>query len=301
MSEINLEEINDDNEGEVKYHESLPITYNTKRNCVYNLKPQLGFGDFLKGNTYRAGIIEMIGSIQFVLGSLLIANGVSRTNAQYPVVYISILHVFLFMFMISSTVPGSGGHLNPLISMACVFARVMSISKCIVYIVCQCIGATIAGFLARLMVGEDVALTAGIGQCSVGNYPTEVGLFSTFLVEFVFDFILLFVCYGMVLDPRQGEAAGPIFGPLAVSCIFCFNFVVSGLIRPTAGYGGAAMNPGRCLGPAIAMGNLDYMWVWWVPSFFAAMFHGFLYIMVPPYHANLYGKLDTKRKKEDQK
>jgi glycerol uptake facilitator-like aquaporin len=289
----------DDNE-EVRYHDSLPgLTYNTKKGILSNLMPTLGLEDFTKGNTYRAGLIELIGSIQFVLGSCLIANGVSRTGVAYPIVYIAILHIFLFMFMISSTIPGSGGHLNPLISMACVCARVMSISRCVVYVVCQVIGATIAGFLVRIMVGEDVAQTYGIGQCGLGNYVNEVGIIPAFLIEFVFDFILLFVCYGMVLDPKQGEVAGPIFGPLAVSLIFCFNFVVSGLIRPNAGYSGAAMNPSRCLGPALAMFNIDYMWVWWTAAQFAAVIHGALYILVPPYHANLYGKLETKRKKQE--
>jgi len=305
MTEINLEEMNtDDNDVEIKYHDTLPnLTYNTKKGVLSSLVPYLGLEDFTKGNTYRAGLIELIGSIQFVLGSCLIANGVARVPGVSPVmanVYSSILHIFLFMFMISSTIPGSGGHLNPLISMACVCARVMSISRCVVYVVCQVIGATIAGFLVRIMVGEDVAQVYGIGQCGLGNYVNEVGIGAAFLVEFVFDFILLFVCYGMVLDPRQGEVAGPIFGPLAVSLIFCFNFTVSGLIRPSAGYGGAAMNPGRCLGPAIAMWNIDYMWVWWTAAQFAAAAHGALYILVPPYHANLYGKLETKRKKQEQ-
>jgi len=112
--------------------------------------------------------------------------------------------------------------------------------------------------------------------------------------------MLLFVLYGMVIDPRQNETAGPIFGPLVVSFIFCFLFTVSGLIRPQSGYGGAAMNPARCLGPAVAIGNYNYIWVFWVPGLFAAMAHGILYILVPPYHANLYGKLDLKRKKLNQ-
>jgi glycerol uptake facilitator-like aquaporin len=217
----------------------------------------------------------------------------------FALVFMAILHVFLFMFMVSSTIPGSGGHLNPLISMACVFARIMPISKCIVYIVCQVTGATIAGFLARLMIGEDIAMVYGIGGCGLGNYGTELGTGAAFLVEFVFSFILLFVIYGMVLDPRQNETAGPILGPLVVSLIFCFNFTVSGLIRPTAGYGGAAMNPARCLGPAIAMGDLTDQWVFWIPNICAAILHGAIYILVPPYHETLYGKLETKRKKED--
>jgi len=81
---------------------------------------------------------------------------------------------------------------------------------------------------------------------------------------------------------------------------FCFLFVVSGLIRPSAGYGGAAMNPGRCLGPALAMWNIDNMWLYWTAAQFAAVIHGALYILVPPYHASLYGKLEAKLKNKTQ-
>jgi glycerol uptake facilitator-like aquaporin len=289
MTDVQLDE-----EDNVKYHDSSPITYNTKQHCCLALIPRLGSEELRKGSTYRAALVELIGEIMFSGLSCLIVSGIVRTGVAYPVVYISIVHVFLFMFMISSTVPGSGGHLNPVISLACMFAKVMTVSRCVVYIIAQVIGATIAGMIVRLMVGEEVAQTTGIGTCGIGNYDPS----KAFLVEFVFNFVLLFVCYGMVFDPHQGEVAGPIFGPFSVSLIFCFNFVVSGLIAPELGYGGAAMNPARCLGPAIAMGNLDYMYIFWVAPFLAALAHGVLYILVPPYHESLYSKLDTKRKKE---
>jgi len=196
MSELNLDDV-DDKPGQDILDPNLvhygKTSYDPKKHCCLNLVPELGLEHFTKGNTYRAGLVELIGSIQFVLGSLLIASGVSRTGVAYPVIYISILHVFLFMFMVSSTIPGSGGHLNPLISMACVFARIMPISKCIVYIVCQVTGATIAGFLARLMIGEDIAMVYGIGGCGLGNYGTELGTGAAFLVEFVF-FFYSFIC-----------------------------------------------------------------------------------------------------------
>jgi len=292
--EVDLEENDKPKQKEVSIKSLL--TSENPKDCIKALIPKLGLEEFSKGNTYRSGLVELIGEIQFVMLSCLIASGVSRTGVPYPVIYISILHVFLFMFMISSTIPGSGGHLNPLITMACVFAKVMTISRGIVYIVCQVIGGIIAGFLVRIMVGEEVATTVGIGQCGLGTYPAA----SAFVVEYVFDFVLLFVCYGMVLDPKQGEVAGPIFGPFSVSLIFCFNFVVSGLIAdPSTGYGGAAMNPSRCLGPAVALLNLEGMWCWWIPPFFAAMTHGVLYILVPPYHSTLYGLMQTKRKKPE--
>jgi len=275
-------------------------TYDPKSHCCLNLIPSLGLEDFTKGNTYRAGLVEFVGSVQFVLGSCLIANGCVRSGVAYPGLYSAILHIFLFMFLISSTIPGSGGHLNPLVTMACVFARIMTVSKCLVYLVCQIAGATLAGFIARLMLGEDIAITYGIGQCTLGDYGNQLGSGAAFLVEFCFSFLLLFVIYGMVIDPRQNETAGPILGPLVVSLVFCFLYAVSALIRPSAGYPGAALNPSRCLGPAIAMGNLQDQWVFWIPDICAAILHGALYILVPPYHETLYGKLETKRKDKQE-
>jgi len=275
-------------------------TYDPKKHSCLNLIPSVGLEDFTKGNTYRSGLIELVGSIQFVLGSCLIVNGTSRSGFQFPGLFNAILHVFLFMFMVSATAPGSGGHLNPMITMACVFARVMPISRAIVYIICQVVGATIAGFLARLMLGEETAISIGIGQCGIGTYGDQYGDGAVFLVEFAFSFMLLFVIFNMVIDTKQNSVAGPIGGPLIVAFIFCFLFTVSGLISPGEGYGGAAMNPARCLGPAIAMGDLSDQWVFWIPAICAAVLNGALFILVPPYHDTLYSKLDKKRRKIEE-
>jgi len=289
---VDLDKLDEDT---VKYHENSPITYNSKEHCLKALIPRLGKEELRKGSTYRAALVELVGEIMFSGISCLIVSGMVRTGVPYPGVYISILHVFfLFMFMISSTVPGSGGHLNPGISMACMFAKIISVSRCLVYIIAQCIGATIAGFLVKIMVGEDVAQTSGIGTCGIGNYDPG----AAFVVEFVFNFVLYFVCFGMVIDPHQGDVAGPIFGPLSVSLIFCFGFIISGFIAPTKGYGGAAMNPARCLGPAIAMGDLTNMWIFWIAPLFAGICHGILYILVPPYHESLYSKMELKKNKK---
>jgi len=147
------------------------------------------------------------------------------------------------------------------------------------------------------MLGEDTAITVGIGQCGIGTYGDQYGDGAVFLVEFAFSFMLLFVIFNMVVDPKQNSVAGPIGGPLIISLIFCFLFTVSGLISPGEGYGGAAMNPARCLGPAIAMQDLSNQWVFWFPCICAAVLNGALYILVPPHHETLYGKLDTKKKK----
>jgi len=94
------------------------------------------------------------------------------------------------------------------------------------------------------------------------------------------------------LIQKQNETIGPIMAPLATACVFGFNIAVSALIRPSAGFNGAVMNPARCIGPAISLYNVDNVWIWLFPPILASALHGVLYILVPPYHTNLYGKLD---------
>ncbi len=45
---------------------------------------------------------------------------------------------------------------------------------------------------------------------------------------------------------------------------------------------GAGVNPARALGPAIALGKTDKIWVYLVAPFCAAVVHAFLYNILPP-------------------
>lgn len=57
--------------------------------------------------------------------------------------------------------------------------------------------------------------------------------------------MLLFLAFGLGLDPRQAMLFGPRLGPLLVGvALGLTTFASSGMIP---GYTGANMNPGRCL------------------------------------------------------
>lgn len=66
-----------------------------------------------------------------------------------------------------------------------------------------------------------------------------------FLNEIASSFVLLFLAFGLGLDPRQAMLFGPRLGPLLVGvALGLTTFASSGMIP---GYTGANMNPGRCL------------------------------------------------------
>lgn len=71
-----------------------------------------------------------------------------------------------------------------------------------------------------------------------------------FLNEIIGSFVLLYLAYGVGLDPRQALFFGPRFGPLLVGVSLGLVIFATSSIAP--GYQGAQMNPARCFAYGIA-------------------------------------------------
>ena len=64
------------------------------------------------------------------------------------------------------------------------------------------------------------------------------------------SFALLFLAFGVGLDPRQALFFGPRYGPLLVGmAVGTGTFASSGM---APGYSGAQMHPARCFGFGVA-------------------------------------------------
>jgi glycerol uptake facilitator-like aquaporin len=76
-----------------------------------------------------------------------------------------------------------------------------------------------------------------------------------FLNETFASFALLYLSYGVGLDPRQAVFFGPRLGPLLVGAsLGLVTFATSGIAD---GYGGAQMNPARCFAAGIARRDMS--------------------------------------------
>src|SRR3954467_15787679 len=78
------------------------------------------------------------------------------------------------------------------------------------------------------------------------------------IMEIMFDFCVLFVSYGVALDPSQGQVFGPVLAPFFVSTTLAMCIFASSLLADPP-FTGASMNPSRCFGPAIALADY-YEW-----------------------------------------
>lgn len=170
----------------------------------------------------------------------------------------------LFTFTFS---PISGAHLNPTISFATFCARLTSLPRMVLYVAFQTLGATLSGLLVR-------ASWDGRGFKAGGCYlfPALVPVSNAFAIEFVACMILLFLAFGIALDPRQRAVFGPALAPIFVGAISALLTVGTGFSR--YGYGGASLNPARCFSVFVGSRFPGWHWVHWIGPFCASIVHG---------------------------
>ena len=157
----------------------------------------------------------------------------------------------------------------------------MIINTGILYMIFQTAGAALAGGLLYGSFGPERSTQFQGGGCF--RDPGTILATQALIIETFCSFILLFIAYGVALDPRQGKLFGPMMGPLAVGvALGLVSFAAAGLVP---GYTGASMNPTRCFAFAITRRNFYSQWIWWVGPILGAIIHALAYHAVPPYHS----------------
>jgi aquaporin Z len=87
-----------------------------------------------------------------------------------------------------------------------------------------------------------------------------------FVTETVLTFFLVFVVFGTMIDKRAPKVGGLFIG-LAVAMGVMVGAPMSG----------AAMNPARHLGPAVASGLFDNIWLYWAAPLLGGLLAGLVY------------------------
>jgi len=197
-------------------------------------------------------VAEMLGTAVFVgLGcSSLIGN---LQGAESHLSHLNIALTFACGIALVVMVFGhvSGCHVNPAVSLSAVIFGHLSLPKFILYVISQCVGATL-GTAAVKLISPD--------HCTVGSFcvtlphPT-VGTTRALLAETLCTAILVWAV-NAAWDPRCQDKHDSL--PVK------FGLVIIALVLPGAKYSGGSMNPARSLGPALLSGNFTSHWVYWV-------------------------------------
>jgi aquaporin TIP len=202
-------------------------------------------------NSTRICVAEAIGTFALCFVGVLAISAAGVVNAPAGIANlasIGLAHGLTIMVMVASLGAVSGGHFNPAVTFGFVTTGRMPIVTGVVYWVAQLVGATIAGVLAVAVVGGP-AVANGTPDLGNGVSPA-VGI----IVEAVLTFFLVMVVFGTAVDERAPKSVFPI----AIGMAVALDIMGGGPLT------GAAMNPARTFGPALASGHFANHLVYWI-------------------------------------
>jgi MIP family channel proteins len=219
---------------------------------------------------------EAVGTFLFFFvgaGAIVIGDYPTPGAGGGGLVGVALAHGLVLGVLVSALGAVSGGHFNPAVTFGVWIAGRIGGRRAITYVVAQLIGAVIAGLALRLVFSESVWAPSAIGTPALGP---GIGVITGIAVEAVLTMVLLFAVFGTAIDPRA-----PKIGGLAIGLAIAADILMGGPLT------GAAMNPARWFGPAIASGHLDNWIVWIFGPLLGAAVAAALYRSVLAEDANL--------------
>jgi MIP family channel proteins len=220
----------------------------------------------IRDRAAAALVAEALGTFLFFFvgaGSVVLGDYVAGNGGTGPgLLGVALAHGLVLAVLVSSLGAVSGGHFNPAVTLAVWIMGKSTPMRAAFYVVAQLVGALAAG-LALKLVFADAWQASNIGTPALGAGITPVvGI----AVEAVLTALLVLAVIGTAVDAR-----GPKIGGLAIGLAVAADILVGGPLT------GAAMNPARWFGPAVAAGAYADWYVWWIGPAIGAAIAALLY------------------------
>jgi MIP family channel proteins len=203
-------------------------------------------------------VAEAVGTFLFFFvgaGSVVLATHAG--DAGPGLVGIALAHGLALAVLVSALGAVSGGHFNPAVTVAVRLAGRIEWGNAVGYIGAQLVGAVAAGLSLRAVFPVASWSPSFIGTPALD--PT-IGIGAGIAIEAVLTLLLVLVVFGTAIDRRA-----PRLGGMAIGLAVAADILVGGPLT------GAAMNPARWFGPAVASGHYDNWYVWWVGPLIGAI------------------------------
>jgi MIP family channel proteins len=212
---------------------------------------------------WKPCIAELIGTFALCfIGAGAICSD-TLPGGKIGLLGIAVAHGLALSIGVTATMHISGGHLNPAVTAAFLATGRMKPEQAAQYIVSQLAGATVAGFFLKAIYDQKVWGRVHLGTPALGaDVGPGVGIF----VEAVLTFLLVFAVFGTAVDPKSHKIGG--FG---IGLTIAFDILMGGPLT------GAAMNPARAFGPALASGFWSNHLVYWIGPLLGGTIAGLVY------------------------
>ena len=215
-------------------------------------------------------VAEFIGTfalIFFGVGSICADQFLrSSSNGQIGLglLGIALAHGLAIGIMVSSLGHISGGHFNPAITIGFWVTRKFSTFDTLAYWIAQLAGGVAAAYLLRLLPVD----VWGPVQLGTPALASGISTMTGMIFEAVMTFFLVFVVFATAVDEKGAfnKIAGFAIGlSITIGALFGGPFT------------GAALNPARAFGPALAANHWTNHGVYWIGPLAGGVAAGWLY------------------------
>ena len=199
-------------------------------------------------NQGRAAVAEFIGTfalIFFGAGSVILAR-----NGQLDLVGVALAHGLVIAIMVSQMAHLSGGVFNPAIQIALWVTGKMPGQRTLVYLAAELAGGIVGALMLKAVIPKVVFdATAGGSTAIAPGLAVGKGI----LMEAIGTFFLVWAVFATAIDQR---------GPFNKTAGMTIGLTITFGILAIGPWTGAAFNPARWLGPAIAANQWSDWYVW---------------------------------------
>jgi MIP family channel proteins len=202
-------------------------------------------------------VAEAVGTFLFFFVGMGAVVLDTHTGGAVGLLGIALAHGLALAVMVSALGAVSGGHFNPAVTVAVRLAGRIEWQTAAAYVLAQLAGAVAAGLALRGIFPDASWGPTGIGTPAL---DPSIGWAGGIAVEAILTLLLVLTVFGTAIDPRA-----PRIGGLAIGLAVAADILVGGPLT------GAAMNPARWFGPAVASGTFADWYVWWVGPLLGAI------------------------------
>lgn len=159
----------------------------------------------------------------------------------------------------------SGGHFNPAVTIGCWVVKRFGTFQAIAYSIAQLAAASCAAYLIKFLIPDTTWRPVALGAPVLAQDFTRLHAMA---LEAILTFFVVFVVFATGVDDLDG--ASRHLAGLAVGLTIAMGALFGGPFT------GAAMNPARAFGPALAAPHWQNQGVYWVGTLLGGIIAAFL-------------------------
>ena len=209
-------------------------------------------------NLVRPLTAEFLGTFGLVfIGAGAVVTD-TASGGELGLLGVAAAHAMVLSVLTTALMTISGAHFNPAVTFAIWLARKIDGRRAGLYVVVQLVAAVAAALLVKQL------FPAGAGQAAAYGLPrvsSEIALAQGIVIEAILTVFLVSAVFGTAVSSEAPKVGG--FG---IGLVLLFDILAGGPLT------GAAMNPARAFGPAVAAVDWHGQIVYWVgPALGAAV------------------------------